>query len=371
MATSVIKILVVEDDFQNRQLIAAYLRGQEFEVMLANNGHEALEKLKTFEPTIIVSDISMPHMDGFELYDKVKEIPHLHSVPFIFLTAHVDADKRRRGKGMGSDDYLTKPIEQEDLIASIKGCLKRVQEIQSATEKQLINQVDSLKREILTAITHEVNTPLFIIKLTANLLLDDSMNFQQGELQELLQKIKKSGDRLDSLLKDFLLTVRISSGESKKEYEDSRQTVEPYFVLAHMLPRLQKTITAQGLSFQTDLSPNLPKLNLHVDQVANIIDRLIDNAIKFNKPNGTVYLRSQIRSHEIVIEVADTGIGIPGEYLEKIFEKFFQLNRTTIEQQGTGLGLTIARELARINQGDIFVESEEGAGSKFMLVFPF
>lgn len=370
MTSSVIKILVVEDDFQNRQLLSAYLRGSEFEVVMANNGFEALEKLKTFQPTIIVSDISMPHMDGFELYDKVKEIPHLHSVPFIFLTAHVDADKRRRGKSMGSDDYLTKPIEQEDLLASIRGCLKRVQEIQSATEKQMINQVDALKREILTAITHEVNTPLFIIKLTANLLLDDSMRFEQNELQELLQKIKKSGDRLDSLLKDFLLTVRISTGETKKEYEEAKQLVEPYFIVAHMLPRLQKTIAAHGLTFLTDLSPNLPKLTLHVDQVANIIDRLVDNAMKFNKPGGSITLSARHRSGEVVIEVADTGIGIPPEYQEKIFEKFFQLNRTTIEQQGTGLGLTIARELARINHGDIFVESEEGVGSKFMLVFP-
>ncbi len=369
MENAPVKILLVEDDFQNRQLVLAYLRSGEFEVTQATNGHDALQKLKTFEPDLIISDISMPHMDGFELYDKVKENPKFKSIPFIFLTAHAENDKRRKGKAIGSDDYLTKPIEQEDLLASIRGKMKRVKEIRTATEEQLITQIDSLKREILTAITHEVNTPLFIIKMTANLLLDDSMNFQQEELQELLVKIKRSGDRLDFLLKDFLLTVRISMGEAKKEYEQNKQSAELYFILAHMLPKLQKQAEAAGLHFYTELDSEVPRIVFHVDQVANAVERLVDNAIKFNRPGGSVTLKLRQTSDYIMIEVVDTGIGIPSEHLDKIFDKFYQVNRATTEQQGTGLGLTIARELIRINGGDILVESEEGAGSRFMIVF--
>lgn len=363
------KILVVEDDFQNRQLINIYLSRSGYEVVSAINGTAALDKLQNYTPDLIISDIAMPFMDGFELYDKVKAFPHLRSVPFIFLTAYSDAEKRRHSKEIGSDDFLTKPIEQEELLASIRGKLKRVKEIKTTAQTEILNQVDQLKREILSTITHEVNTPLFIIKLTSNLLLDEKMEFQQNELQELLLRIKRSGERLDSLLKDFLVTVRVATGEAKNEYEKTKQDVDLNFIIQHLLTRFDNDAKSRNITISSHFAPNIPMLKLDVDQIADVIERLINNAIKFNRENGSVIIRSSHDSEKVVIVVEDTGIGIPADSVPYVFNKFFQVNRAEMEQQGAGLGLNIARDLTRINGGEITVDSEEGVGSKFTLTF--
>ncbi|MBL7959241.1 hybrid sensor histidine kinase/response regulator [bacterium] len=363
------KILVVEDDFQNRQLINIYLSRSGYEVVSAINGTAALDKLQNYTPDLIVSDIAMPFMDGFELYDKVKGFPHLRSVPFIFLTAYSDTEKRRHSKEIGSDDFLTKPIEQEELLASIRGKLKRVNEIKASTQTEILNQVDQLKREILSTITHEVNTPLFIIKLTSNLLLDEKMDFHQDELQELLLRIKRSGERLDSLLKDFLVTVRVATGEAKNEFEKTKQDVDLNFIIQHLLPRFDNDAKIRNISLTSHFTPNMPSLSLDVDQIADVMERLIGNAIKFNKENGFVKINTSHDKEKIVIVIEDSGIGISADNIPLIFNKFFQVNRGEMEQQGAGLGLNIARDLSRINGGEITVISEEGVGSKFILTF--
>lgn len=365
------KILVVEDDFQNRQLINIYLTRSGYEVVSAMNGTAALEKLLTFTPDLIVSDIAMPNMDGFELYDKVKSFPHLRSVPFIFLTAYSDTEKRRHSKEIGSDDFLTKPIEQEELLASIRGKLKRVNEIKTSTQSELFNQIDQLKREILSTITHEVNTPLFIIKLTSNLLLDEKMEFKQSELQELLMRIKRSGERLDSLLKDFLVTVRIATGETKNEFEKTKQDVDINFVIQHLMTRYEIEAKTKNISIISKLAANPPILKMSADQIADVVERLISNAIKFNKENGSIVISSTYDDGKLTVLFEDTGIGIPEDQIPNIFTKFYQVNRAEMEQQGAGLGLNIARDLTKINGGTLTVESKEGVGSKFELSFSF
>ncbi|MCB0834378.1 MAG: hybrid sensor histidine kinase/response regulator [Bacteroidetes bacterium] len=364
------KILVVEDDFQNRQLITVYL-SRAYDVQTAVNGLDALEKLKTYQPDLIVSDISMPHLDGFGLYDKMKaDFPQLRSIPFIFLTAHSDSEKRKHSKEIGSDDFLTKPIEQEELLASIRGKLKRVREIRSTTQAELMDDVDRLKRDILTTITHEVNTPLFIIKLTANLLLDETMEFRPGELQELLLRIKRSGDRLDTLLNDFLVTARIASGEAEREHRELSQDIDIGFILEHMMPAFRKEAVAGNITINSKLPRGLPSFRGHIDQIVDVVSRMVNNSVKFTESGGTIDIIASNMNDDILVEVRDTGIGIPQDSLSKVFDKFYQINRAEIEQQGAGLGLFIAQELARINGGKIEVESTEGHGSMFRLRLP-
>jgi signal transduction histidine kinase len=329
-----------------------------------------LEKLKASIPDLIISDISMPRMDGFELYRAVKEITEWRPIPFIFLTAHSDADRRRHGKEIGSDDFLTKPISQEDLLVSLRGKLKRVQEIRTTTADRMREEVDGVKRTILSTLTHEVNTPLFIIKLTANLLLDESMHFEPKELQELLQRIKRSGDRLDALLNDFLVTTRITAGEAEREYNEARQIVGLNFILSHLRPKFVKMAEAADIPVVFNLAEGLGNVRVHVDQIADVAERIFSNALKFNKPGGTVTIRTLAADGNAVLEMTDTGVGMAEEQLSHIFEKFYQVNRESVEQQGAGLGLSIAHSLVQINGGRIDVQSRVDRGSTFRVVLP-
>ncbi len=364
------KILVVEDDFQNRQLINIYLSRANYDVTLSIHGLAALEQLKTYKPDLIISDISMPHMDGFEFYEKVKEISELRSIPFIFLTAHSDTDKRRKSKELGSDDFLTKPIEPEDLLSTIRGKIKRVEEIRTMAETQMLGQIDQLKREILSTITHEVNTPLYIIKLTANLLLDSAMDFRPNELQELLLRIKRSGERLDGLLKDFLITVRIAAGDAGIEYVEARQEGDINFIIEHLAPAFQKRADLKKIKLEVVTERKIPYIKIHVDQIADIVERLFSNAYKFTERGGTITIRTVLNDARIQIIVSDTGMGIPEDMHSAIFTKFYQVNRAEMEQQGAGLGLAIAKDLAEINGGFLSVQSIVGQGSTFTLEFP-
>lgn len=312
----------------------------------------------------------MPRMDGFELYRSVKEVPEWRPVPFIFLTAHSDADRRRYGKEIGSDDFLTKPISQEDLLVSLRGKLKRVQEIRTTTADRMREEVDGVKRTILSTLTHEVNTPLFIIKLTANLLLDESMQFQPKELQELLQRIKRSGDRLDALLNDFLVTTRITAGEAEREYAEARQVIGLNFILGHLRPKFTKMAETADIGVVFDLAEGLANVHVHVDQIADVVERLFSNALKFNQPGGHVIVRTLAADGHAVLEIADTGVGMAADQLPHIFEKFYQVNRESVEQQGAGLGLAIARSLVQINGGRIDVQSEVDRGSTFRVTLP-
>ncbi len=363
-------ILVVEDDFQNRQLLSIYLQRAGYEVDLASNGVEALEKLRMSAPDLIISDISMPRMDGFELYKAVKDVPALRPIPFIFLTAHSDADRRRYGKELGSDDFLTKPISQEDLLVSLRGKLKRVDEIRTTTEEKMRQEVDAVKRSILSTLTHEVNTPLFIIKLTANLLLDQTMHFQPSELNELLQRIKRSGDRLDSLLNDFLVTTRITAGEANREYQEARQTVGLNFVLGHLKPKFEKAADVAEITLVYELSDEVPDVMIHVDQIADVLERIFSNAAKFSKAGDRITIRTSGDDGKANYEIEDTGMGIPAKHLPHVFEKFYQVNRPTMEQQGAGLGLSIAKSLVEINGGQIDIRSREEAGTRVRISFP-
>ncbi len=363
-------ILVVEDDFQNRQMISIYLQRSGFDVELASNGHEALEKLKGAKPDLIISDISMPHMDGFQLYQAVKEVADYRTIPFIFLTAHSDADRRRHSKELGSDDFLTKPIELEDLLVTVRGRMKRVREIQTTMEEQMRSELDDIKRTILSTLTHEVNTPLFIIKLTANLLLDESMQFQPTELRELLQRIKRSGDRLDALLRDFLVTTRIAGGEAHREFEESAQPLNINHILNHLQIKFQKMVEPRTLTLYVDLAPTLPDVRMKMDQIADVAERVMQNAVKFTNEKGEITIRTYARDGKVVMEIRDTGIGMETQEIPKIFDKFYQIDRAKSEQQGAGLGLTIAQALVRIHGGTIEVESEKGKGSTFRVVLP-
>lgn len=360
------RILIVDDEQNNLDILHMYLTFFGYDVVQAINGKVALEMLTDAVPDLIISDISMPGMDGYQLYNHVKSNPQWRSVPFIFLTAHSDALSIRKGKEIGSDDYLTKPIEKEDLIASVRGKMKRVQELQDSLAASEFEKIDTLKREILTTLTHELKTPLFVIKFTTDMLLDDNIRFSEIELRELLQRLQKSGDRLGGLVEDFLLCTQIEAGQARLDHERQRSSNSVKTLLLPIIQYFEQHYDGPKIQITFECEPDLPNILIDGRQMKTVFENLIENGVKFSREKSVIIsIRAFQKDGRLTISIQDNGIGMSANELDKIFQKFYQINRKKVEQQGAGLGLTIAKGLCEINGFDLRVESVKGKGSTF------
>ena len=210
------RILVVEDHKLLLQAIRDLLEGEGYAVAIASDGVEALEKMQEQTPDLIVSDIMMPEMDGYTLYETVRANNSWTRIPFIFLTARGERGDIIKGKALGVEDYITKPFDTEELVVAIQARLQRAEAIQQATHEEF----EEIKQQIANVLSHELRTPLTYISGYTELALDDITNLSPQELQDFLLRIKRGSDRLNNLVEDLLLSVQLDMGRTKQEFEN-------------------------------------------------------------------------------------------------------------------------------------------------------
>lgn len=362
------RIVVIDDHLPTAELIAHSLRRKGFLVETYTSPLEALAAIEASPPCLILCDILMPQMDGYELYEQVQAHPHLREIPFIFITALADEECIRKGKALGVDDYLVKPVKMEELLATVQGKLRRREMVQEAHRQE----VEELKRRILMLLSHEFRTPLTSIYTAASILCDPAIRLTEEELRQFLHFILQGGERLKQLVEDFLLLARLESGLLTNEREMLLEEVDVEVMVQRVLQDWQPKAQEKGLELQGFPPPTPPPL-LYTAGVylQDALERLIHNAVKFTPAGGgPIEVRWGEREGLVWIEVKDHGIGIPQEHLPHIFEKFYQVNREILEQPGMGIGLAIAQGLVELNEGRIEVESTPGQGSTFRILLP-
>ena len=360
-------ILIVEDNTVIRKALESILKKYGYNVIIAVDGQEALTIVSGQVPDLIISDIMMPNLNGYEFYKLIRDMPDLGIVPFIFLTA-LDAEKEvRQAKELGVDDYLTKPFTKEDLICVVKGKLKRKAQIKSSTSKE----IEDLKKDIIMTLTHEFNTPLTIIRGFTSLLLRNDLYLEKNELKELLNCIKAGGDRLGELISDFTAMIEIESGFLDREVALLYKKNNINSIIDSLKYKFTSNTSARDIEIYCNLNQDLPLFNFSDKHISMAIEKIIDNAIKFsNKEKTIIKINTDKEKDSICIEIEDNGPGIAEHEFENIFKKFYQINRRTIEQQGAGVGLTISKAYIEANSGNISVESKEGEGAKFIITLP-
>ncbi len=362
------KILVVEDHDLLLLAIRDILEVEGYTVLTAIDGIEALKLMEEVSPDLIVADIMMPRMNGYELFQAVREKSAWVPIPFIFLTAKAEKEDRLKGKAMGAEDYITKPFDPEELVIAVRAKLGRSQAIRVASEREF----EDLKQQIITLLSHELRTPLTSVYGYTELALEEAAEMPTPEFQNFLLGIKKGADRLTNLVEDLLLLVRLDTGHVKKEFEvlgaveENLSEVIMRAALSH-----QALADSKGMLLELDIPNQLPPVHIYDAFVFEILSRLIDNAIKFSRGEGKkITVSAQAEDDYIAIAVQDEGVGISEAQLDKLFERFSQLDRAKMEQQGGGLGLVIAKGLANLMQGDITVASTVGESSTFTLILP-
>lgn len=357
-------ILLVDDEEANLELFSTILVEEGYRILKSASGMDALELLHDNSPDLIISDIYMPEMGGFEFYEKVQGIPELRSVPFIFLSALSDREHVREGKELGADDYLTKPIDIDELVTTVRGKLKRAASLRSAMQSEF----DALKEQILSTLSHELNTPLTYIIGFSEIISSGASQINTNELKEFADLIRHGGDRLKNLVDDFLETIQIDSGQTQKYFESDKRRFSLTNCLASLRDEYSTMASAKELELQVSIDNELPVVASET-LIRDIIGRLLSNAVKFCV-KGKVTLRAANDGDYVRVKVTDTGVGIPQQELPRIFEKFYQVNKEKQQQQGAGLGLYIAKKLADINNCQLNITSSEGLGTEVTLSVP-
>lgn len=365
------KILIVEDNLTLLEDIALELDLRGYDVVQATDGKDALNILQSMSPLpdIIVSDIAMPDMDGFKFLECVRNDAALNDIPFLFLTAFSSPNSIRISKELGADDFIAKPFQSDDLILAIENKIRRVQAFQKKAE----NNLNESKRKLMQMISHELRSPLTVIYGGTNILSKLLAGTSDETVEKMIGLVQNGANRLNSLTKKIVALLEIDSGIVQSRFDKSREPFNLNELVESRIAKLKPNIIHDRHALTIIFKPNTE--SVHVDGVLNylelIIDELIDNAINFTPKGGTITVSvGQQDDKFATLIVEDTGIGISEADLSRIWERFVQINRDIQEQQGSGIGLSIVRDCARIHGGDCTLISELGKGTRVTLTLP-
>lgn len=361
-------ILLVEDDLALLEGMSDTLEMMGYRTIKASNGREGLSVLKDVKPDLIISDIMMPEMDGYEFHQAVSSQPDSAAIPFIFLTAKSDQTDVRRGLRDGVDAYLTKPFDLEDLLLNVQNKLNRFATIR----KQTMSQLEELQNQIVTMFSHELRTPLTYIQGYTDLLADSPVETRPDELQMFLEGIQSGSRRLNMLVENLLMLVHLDTNVYAQEFQRFsiiEKNISSFIEIA--ASSLKSQAEKKNLLIKIESRGYIGPVRLVPDHMMVVLRNLFENAIKFTQaPGSTIHITTYQNNDRVFIDIADKGIGISPKDLPHLFDRFRQIDRAKHEQAGIGVGLSIARGLVQIQGGDIMVESDLGLGSTFTIWLP-
>jgi signal transduction histidine kinase len=356
-------ILVVEDDPDLRETIVEIL-GDEFRVSSACDGREALSALNSSLPDLVLSDVGMPHVSGFEMLETMRAAKEMQSLPVIMLSAKGDRESIRRGMELGADDYIPKPFRTEELLGAIRSRLSR----QSALERPM----SELRETLSLALPHEFRTPLNGILGFASLIQDIAASdapVDKRELSEFADHIVGSGTRLLHLVEKFTFHARLlTAAHTNADYRSQAMQSEPGWTSAI---REQVVSTAAEFGRSQDVSLDMAEAPVTVEAVylSHLVGELLENALAFSESGSAVSVRGWNAGERYVITVQDSGRGMSAEQVATI-GPYVQFDRKTHEQQGLGLGLAIVSQLARLHDGIMRIDSTPGEGTTVEVSLP-
>ena len=354
-------VLVVDDNPQNLELLEAYLIPEDYNVLTALDGLEALKQVEEVSPDIVLLDVMMPHMNGYEVCQKLKNDETTRFIPVVMVTALKELDDKIQSIEAGADDFLTKPINKLELLTRIKSLI-RVKHLHDDLEKSYrdLMELENTKDHLTQMIIHDLKNPLTGIKANLEIVGMEELR----ETQECLDAAQRSCDLLFNMIQDLLDISKMEDGQLTLNKEPCNLEE----IIGASAKEFEVTSLAENKEIVLEMSPDLPPLNCDRNLLYRTMSNLLINAIKYTGRGGTITVHALVVEGSFQVRVEDTGQGIPDEYLEKIFEKFGQVESRS--RSGTGLGLTFCRMAVEAHQGRIWVESEEGVGSRFIFEIP-
>jgi len=347
-------ILVVEDDLKVQESIKEILENEEYKVVCCNNAHEALNELKINTPDLILSDVMMPGLSGFDLLTEIKKNPSYFAIPFIFLTARAEFTDIRKGMNIGSDDYLIKPFRAKELLQSVKIRLEK---------KELYDKkIDRVSETLSGNVPHELRTPLVTIVGYPDILLDYYDDFSDEEKKDMIRGIKKSGMRLHETVEKFIILSEIQKLILR---EDGNVFGNKVIDLKGVLLEVDGLISEkykQEKTFKVDVED--VELSISEYLFKELMKQLIDNAYKYSDSPVEINIKGSKESDGYYIVVQDNGVGLNDEEI-KMLDTFIQYERDRRVLSGLGIGLEIVKQILDYYDSKLGIESKKGIGTKF------
>jgi two-component system sensor histidine kinase/response regulator len=358
------KILVIEDEPQVRENIQEILTLSNFDAVTAPDGASGLQMAQHTTPDLIICDIMMPEMDGYHVLEGLRLYQATATIPLIFLTAKSDYSSLRQGMEGGANDYLTKPFEPDELLRVIHTQLDKQERVQQQTQAQL----GELSQSITLSLPHELNTPLNgIIGMCELLIFDPAI--EPEETFEIAQAIKSSALRLHRLAQNFLLHAELELLKHHPAKLQSWRNCPPISVKSIISQVAYEK--AHQVERTRDLGIEIREVKLAISEahLRKLIEELIDNAFKFSPMGTPVWVRGDTDTEGFHLQVIDMGRGMTPEQIRNL-GAYMQFDRSVYEQQGAGLGLTIAKQLAEVYGGQLTIESTLGQRTCIHLILP-
>jgi len=381
MSTEHSRILVVDDEPNNLEILSSLLEKKGYTILFASDGTGGVQRAASDRPDIILLDVIMPDMDGFETCRQLKACEETKDIPVIFMTALFETIDKVKGFECGAIDYITKPVIPEEVLARINAHLSMQKlyknlhmENQELLKKHVTvsKQMNDLRLNLSHILPHEFRTPLNGILGFSEFLLSFTPNRlpKPDEILSMQTAIHNNALRLKRIIENYLLyaNLRLTENEPERRRREMWQAEDELNTKAIIASvALAK---AEKIQRQDDLGLELVDAKIWISErsLRKIVAELIDNALKFSEPGKPIQLKTEVNRHQWVLRITDQGRGMTAGQIADI-EAYMQFDREYYEQQGLGLGLIVASLLAQLNRGELTIESVPKQGTTVTIVF--
>ncbi len=361
------KILVVDDTEDNLDLLEFALKRKPVTMLRATSGAECLVLAERENPDVILLDIQMPEMDGYETFKRLRANPKTAKIPVVFLTAQKkDPESIEKGLALGVDEYLTKPIDVDELFVRTRMLvqLKRAQA-----------ELERTKADFMAMLVHDLRSPLSGIQSVIKFIKEVS---KEGPLKDeylkLLDAAEESSHRMLELVNDFLDLSKFEAGSMTLE----RHPTSIKELLCRVIDQMELQFRRRRIAIKTNFDDDLPLVHVDERKIEQVVMNLLSNALKFADPETSVIVaaeRINTAAHEqrpqVRVSISDQGIVIPAQELPLLFERYKQVSTASkVKQKGTGLGLAICKLIVEAHEGTISAESEPNQWTTFRFTLP-
>jgi len=360
-------VLIVDDVVTNVLLLKTLLKNEKFNVLTANNGRVCIEVCKEKHPDLILLDVMMPDLNGYDTAVILKKDENLKDIPIIFLTALNSLSDLVKGFQVGANDFLTKPFNKEELLIRV------THQISLVAAKRLIEQKNtelqhtiSNRDKMYSVIAHDLRSPMASIRMVLGLVVQSvSPEIIGPEIYSLIDQANRESEEIHELLDNLLKWTKSQTGRLIVAYQD----FEVCDVIIGVVDIFRMVAETKKITLNYEQGEKRHKVHADKDMLNTVLRNFLSNAIKFSNEGGSIDIFVTEQGNFVKISVRDHGVGIKAERLPTIFHKG-STTTGTANEEGSGLGLQLCQDFAIKNGGNVEVESVEGEGSTFSIFIP-